>query len=121
MASAKVHMIAGAVVGVVVAAQETSSTGKSPLGLLTSGGFAAFATRLPDVLEPATNPHHRQFFHSWLFGAMIGKLTYDTYRWQPATDSEKLVRYLLLLVGGAYLAHLVLDLGTPRSLPLVGR
>lgn len=71
MASGRAHGVGGFVVGAMLAAHETNRTGQSPLGLLTSGGFAAFATRLPDVLEPALHPHHRQFFHSIAFGALI--------------------------------------------------
>lgn len=120
MSSGRVHAIAGFVGGVVVAAHESKRNGDSPLVLLGSGAFSALATRLPDVLEPATSPNHRQFFHSLLFSAIVGKLTYDCYQWEAQTDSQKLVRYLLLLAGAAYLIHLVLDFGTPKGLPIIG-
>ena len=123
MASGGVHSVVGFGVGVALAAHEgkQSEGGQPPLGLLTCGGLAAFATRLPDVLEPAIHPHHRQFFHSIAFAALVGKLSYDAYRWQPETDGQELVRHLLILAGSAYLAHLALDLGTARGLPLIGK
>jgi hypothetical protein len=26
---------------------------------------------VPDLIEPAIHPHHRQFFHSWLFAGAL--------------------------------------------------
>ena len=120
MASGRVHAIAGFVGGVAIAAHESRKTGQSSLDIFTSGGFSALATRLPDVLEPAVNPNHRQFFHSLLFSAVVGKFTYECYQWKPETQTEELIRYLLLLAGSAYLVHLLLDFGTPKGLPIIG-
>jgi inner membrane protein len=76
---------------------------------------------LPDLIEPATHPHHRQFFHSVLFAVMVACAVYRLHHWEPETDGAALLRVLSLIAGGAYLAHLALDAGTPRSLPLIGR
>jgi hypothetical protein len=76
---------------------------------------------LPDVLEPATGPNHRQFRHSALFA---GILIYGVKRlldWKPQTDAEKVLSYALLLVGGAYGIHLFMDAMTSKSLPLIGK
>lgn len=87
--------------------------------LAGAGGY--FLSGLPDILEPATHPHHRQFFHSLAFAAALGYGLYRLYQWAPETPGERLCRGLGLIAGAAYLGHLVLDATTKRSLPLVGR
>jgi inner membrane protein len=76
---------------------------------------------LPDLIEPATSPHHRQFFHSMIFAVVVGYGLYKAYKWEPETREGKFVRGLCLVAGSAYLVHLALDATTKRSLPLVGR
>jgi membrane-bound metal-dependent hydrolase YbcI (DUF457 family) len=88
---------------------------------IAGAGFAAVATNLPDIMEPAVNPHHRQFFHSLAFAGLLivaGKALYD---WQPETDEGRFWRKAGLIGLGAYMCHLALDATTPRSLPLLGR
>lgn len=62
---------------------------------LVGGTASALLASLPDAIEPAIHPHHRQFFHSIAFAA--------------------------LLVGSAYLLHLAADLFSARSLHVLGR
>lgn len=76
---------------------------------------------LPDLVEPAHHPHHRQFFHSVAFAALLGYLGYKLYRWKPDEQWQQVVRMLGLVAIGAYLVHLSMDAVTPKSLPLVGR
>jgi inner membrane protein len=76
---------------------------------------------LPDLAEPATSPHHRQFFHSLAFAALLGYSVYRLYQWDPETPQTHFLRVLGLVAGGAYLVHLALDATTKRSLPLIGR
>lgn len=76
---------------------------------------------LPDLIEPATSPLHRQLFHSVAFATVVGVMLYRTYQWQPDTDSGRVTRHILLFAGAAYLIHLAMDSMTPRSLPLIGR
>lgn len=86
------------------------------------GGVGGFCCgTLPDLIEPATSPHHRQFFHSIVFGGLVGYGLYETWKWEPATTFGKIVRVAGLLAGGAYLVHLALDATTKRSLPMVGQ
>jgi membrane-bound metal-dependent hydrolase YbcI (DUF457 family) len=83
-------------------------------------GFAAvggvvFAC-LPDALEPATIPFHREFFHSVSCG---GAVTYGAFGkhsedWEP--EDRIKVRSMAL----SYLSHLALDSRTPMGLPLLG-
>ena len=84
-----------------------------------AGGYC-FGT-LPDLVEPAINPHHRQFFHSLVFAGLLSYGVYKLYQWHPQTTEEKILRAIGLAAGGAYLVHLALDATTRRSLPLIGR
>ena len=76
---------------------------------------------MPDILEPAVHPHHRQFFHSIAFAALIGSGMYKLYQWETETEMEKILKLCLLVAGGAYLIHLAMDACTKRSLPLLGK
>lgn len=88
---------------------------------IAGAGLAAVATNLPDILEPAVNPHHRQFFHSLAFAGLLIVSGIALYDWQPETDEGRFWRKAGLIGLGAYLCHLALDATTPRSLPLLGR
>jgi inner membrane protein len=85
------------------------------------GAVGSVLTSLPDKLEPAIHPNHRQFFHSVVFAAGVGYVTYKVYNWQPTEDWEKILRWLVVIGGVAYLIHLVLDAHTAKSLPLFGK
>lgn len=106
---------------------------------------ATFGGVLPDILEPALTPIHRQFAHG-IFpaaaAAHLGKGAHregcdSLYNWahespRPSlgvyTQPESAPRWLRFAVAGffrgvpvGYISHLVADFGTPRCLPLVGR
>lgn len=86
-----------------------------------SGTAGALASKLPDLLEPALNPHHRQFFHSIVFAAGLGLAAYKLYKWEPQGKKEEWMRVLLLAGLSGYLLHLLMDGCTPRSLPMLGK
>jgi inner membrane protein len=88
---------------------------------LVAACVASGCGTLPDLVEPATSPHHRQFFHSVLFAAALGLALYQTYQWEPETEVGQILRRVALLAGGAYLIHLAMDATTARSLPLIGK
>jgi len=121
MANGVVHRWAAAgVVGLVclnAESKEKEQTAKPIVGAT----LAALLTNLPDMLEPATHPGHRQFFHSLAFASLLGVAGYKAYQWQPENPTEEGLRFLLMVGIGAYLVHLVLDASTPKSLPLLGR
>ena len=114
------RLFAGAAVGLYLADQE-SKAGTPTLRPVLSGTAAAFFTNLPDILEPATSPNHRAFFHSLAFAAMLGTALHKLYQWQPETDSDRFWKSVGMLAGSAYLIHLALDFTNRSSLPLVGR
>lgn len=121
MACAFAHrVVAGAVIGIAIGYQE-SQTGESSAWPFVGGGLGALLGTLPDLLEPADHPNHRQFFHSLLFAAIIGYLGYKLYKWKPEEPWQEVVRMVGLVAIGAYLIHLAMDAVTPKSLPAVGR
>lgn len=121
MANGVTHrLVAAAAVGGTLL-QIDVSRGERTAKPLIGAGLAAVATNLPDLLEPAIHPHHRQFFHSVVFAAGVGFGLKKAYDWDAQQDWEKVVRFLILVAGSAYLIHLALDAVTARSLPLVGK
>ena len=112
--------IAAALTGIMVLNKEDRA-GKHTLAPLGGSILAAICTNLPDILEPAINPHHRQIFHSFAFAVLIAVGMHKLTQWKPEESADKLVKASLLIIGGAYLTHLALDACTSRSLPLVGK
>lgn len=99
----------------------------------------AFAGRLPDILEPALSPHHRQFYHGLLPNAVFWFLATrqiekayqcivgEALRYEPLQGAYPWQRGLLFTVAGfvqavppGYISHLVLDGATPFGLPVFG-
>jgi len=119
MANGADHIAAGALTGVAMACYGQRQ-GKPVNSMLAIGASTVFA-KLPDWIEPATNPHHRQFFHSISFLAMLGYGLKKTYDWKPEDTGRQIFRFLTLCAGAGYISHLVLDGFTPRSLPLLGK
>lgn len=92
----------------------------SPKPVVSACAAAVFAS-LPDWVEPAANPNHRQFFHSVAFAVFVGAGMQRFYKWRPASPLQEAFRWFSLVPGGAYLAHLAIDATTPKSIPLIGR
>ena len=120
MNAAAHRMTAALSMGLLLHAEETKR-GQVTAWPIAGAGVAALATNLPDVLEPALTPNHRQFFHSLLFAGILGYGLYRLHGWDAETPEQKFLRTVGLIAGGAYLVHLALDATTKRSLPLIGR
>lgn len=94
-------------------------------GRAVDGSALAMATAaslfpsLPDALELAVHPNHRHFFHSVAFGAVVAYSMHRGYLWETRDPLERLARVAVLIGGSAYLAHLVRDAFTAKSLPLI--
>ncbi|MEY8216422.1 MAG: metal-dependent hydrolase [Colwellia sp.] len=114
MANGKTHILVGAAVGLGVALIDNNkhSTSHNPFTAIAVGG---------DFLEPATNPHHRQFCHSVLTAGVVSFGLFEAMKWNANSTLEKITRGVVLIAGFSYLSHLVLDATTPRSLPLIGK
>lgn len=110
------HELAGSFTAVAVVAL---MPGASVASVGASYFIGKDAGRIPDLLEPATSPNHRKFFHSWVALAAMSYGWKKAYDWQPESDLDKFIRYVALVGGAAVISHLVLDSLTPRSLPLV--
>ena len=119
MPNALAHRVGAAVVvGAVSVTQESQNggiTGKSLANTL----FAATCGTLPDLIEPAIHPNHRQFFHSYAMLGLVGYGLLKLYQWQPETQENRFLRSIALIAGGAYAVHLLMDARTVKSLPLI--
>lgn len=119
MASAAIHRLGAALAvggGLMLTDEERKEPTAKPL---TAGAIAYACGTLPDIIEPAFHPNHRQFFHSWAVMGLVGYGIYRTYEWQPKNEWEKAVRLALFAIGGAYAAHLLMDSKTPKGLPII--
>ena len=122
MPNGKTHFIAGAVVGATVNAIVQSTEIAMDYGrpfdwgeFFLCTGAGAFAGLAPDILEPATSPNHRQFFHSIVAAGLVawaisGK---HTLKFSRAT------RLALWVFGISYLSHIALDCTTPKRINLL--
>jgi membrane-bound metal-dependent hydrolase YbcI (DUF457 family) len=86
---------------------------------LAMGAAAACFPSLPDLVEPAVHPNHRRFFHSVTFATVVGYAMHRAYKWETRRPLERAARIALVIGGAAYLAHLVRDAFTIKSLPLI--
>lgn len=120
LSSGKTHIEVGALTGLAIALVDNKKH-KMIHNPLIAPSLGALFGKLPDIIEPALHPHHRQFFHSKLVFAATTYGLYKTYHWEVQTSFEKITRGLLLIAGCAYLSHLVCDSMTPRGLPLIGK
>ena len=112
------HGILGALVavglyGAYKYSKRENLTIQGVLGSLVLGGLAGV---LPDLLEPATNPNHRSFFHSLALLSMLAYGNKKVWDSQNLTEDQKLV-FSLFSVG--FGSHLACDSSTPKSIPLL--
>lgn len=120
MANGITHQLAAAVTigsACFCAEADQQKTSAKPV---VAAALSAVLTNLPDVLEPASRPNHRQFFHSFVCAGALGVAAHKVYKWETDNRFDETVRFVLLVGIGAYLVHLLLDAGTPKSLPLIG-
>lgn len=121
MACAFAHrVVAGAGIGIAIAYKE-SENGVSTVWPIAGGGLGAVFGTLPDILEPASHPNHRQFFHGLVFAGALGYTGYKLYKWRPEESWQEVMRMVGLIAISAYLIHLAMDATTPKSVPVVGQ
>jgi inner membrane protein len=119
--NATAHRLTAGTAIALYSADEEAKTGQQTLTPVLGGLAGSIFTCLPDVLEPATSPDHRDFFHSIVFaGILIGGLV-KLSRWQPESDVDRFWRGVGMIAVASYLIHLTLDATTAKSLPLLGR
>jgi membrane-bound metal-dependent hydrolase YbcI (DUF457 family) len=83
------------------------------LGYGLTGGISSL---VPDLLEPANSPNHRNFMHSMLFAALLAEYKQQLEQNQALPEKDKML-WQALITG--YWSHLSLDAKTPRGLPLI--
>jgi inner membrane protein len=120
MPNARTHMIIGAVT-TAVAALVDDKPSKVTHNIVAAPLIGAAVARLPDILEPALHPNHRQLFHSITTLLAVGTGVIKAYKWEPETPFEGVLRGLIVLGGVAYISHLLADGSTPKGLPLFGK
>ncbi len=118
MANRLEHEVIGAIVGGAVANLNKGEANKAVINVVTGAVVGKYVARLPDILEPAAHPNHRNFFHSWLFLGTLGAGMYELWKWEPEETHEKIFKWGLLIAGSAYASHLLRDSLTPKGLPI---
>jgi inner membrane protein len=113
------QLTAGAAVGLFLAHGE-QKRGQATIGPLAGGLAAGILTKLPDLLEPATSPNHRQFFHSLACGGLLVAGFLKLCDWEPKDATQDFLKTLGKLAIVGYLIHLTLDATTAKSLPILG-
>ena len=149
MPNCRTHTSAGAAAGAGLAAYHSRHAPPAHQLVEVAGGIlgGAWGGRLPDLLEPATSPCHRDVAHSCLTLVAVGAVTLEEWRRSCRERAEDYRRRLMdsavtpgtrllytifelfwrfaagVLTGlqAGYVSHLVLDGCTPSGLPLVVR
>lgn len=135
MAKRSDHDAAGALTGGAAVVLSALAAGRTPSFAEVLGGAVSgiLASRVPDLLEPATHPGHRRLAHSAVTlgatGIAVPRLHSAHISGATSADREDdpVRRFLGRFAAGAavgsaggYASHLVLDATTPRGLPLLG-
>ena len=149
MANKKTHRVVGTLTGAGAAAIMAKDQGAARQLVEMLGGVLGGLAggSLPDILEPARHPNHRQFGHSVSAGVAIATATAKGVKaiqakMRAEADIQlklnecseggeamfhSLAAFMCLLLSGmasglptGYLTHLMLDAGTPKGLPLLG-
>jgi membrane-bound metal-dependent hydrolase YbcI (DUF457 family) len=132
MANFKKHLVTGAIIGTITAIvlyvihyfKEQRRNSEYRFGfwkfiqaILAGCALGALSGIVSDKIEPATNPNHRGFFHSITFWFL---LTLATYKTLIERNIDCLCKNLVVICFAGYSSHLILDIQTPKSLPLFG-
>ena len=120
MNAAAHQLTASAAVGFFLAHDERKKA-RTTIAPLAGGVAASFLTKLPDLLEPATSPNHRQFFHSLAFAGLLVVGFVRLRDWETKDSTEEFLKKFGQLAIASYLIHLALDATTAKSLPILGK
>tara|TARA_R110001592_G_scaffold37064_3_gene123929 strand:- start:973 stop:1341 length:369 start_codon:yes stop_codon:yes gene_type:complete len=121
MSNGKAHILTGCTVGLAIVCIDRGNMSEITHNPITASVVGAVFAKLPDILEPALHSHHRQFFHSVVFLSAVSYSLMRAYEWKPKDAFEKALRGFALIAAGGYLSHLLLDMTTPRGIPILGK
>ena len=107
------------VVTAFIAAHDIDKKGRITQKTILYGALATKLGSIPDWIEPATSPNHRQFFHSFVFLGMVTYGGYKLYQWKPKENWQKTLKWVGLVAAIGYGTHLLMDASTQRSLPII--
>lgn len=110
------HFITGGITSSLIYNATQSNKYVDIKKVLECGLLGGLIASLPDILEPADSPHHRKFFHSISFGLILINLINNLKNNQNIPIETKEV---LIPLAAAYGSHLIADLNTQKSLPLL--
>lgn len=118
MPNRNTHLIIGAGVSALAyavykAIKNEESNLEGVLGSLAIGGCFSL---LPDLLEPATHPNHRDILHSIVVLAVLGYANFKGLQSDKLDDRQKT---LLAVTSAGYGSHLIADSLTPSGIPLM--
>ena len=118
MSNAKTHFLVGAAIGAGLYCLMKKSHDQ-PIelpGLLGMGLAGGVAGLLPDIIEPATSPNHRELAHS--FATLIAIVAgINNLNERQGMEAAQKGLWNTLALG--YVSHLLLDAGTPAGLPII--
>jgi membrane-bound metal-dependent hydrolase YbcI (DUF457 family) len=132
MANFKKHLVIGAFVGTIAGVvlyliryfQEHKRNPNHKFGLwkfiqtiLAGCALGAITGIAVDKFEPTLNPNHRGFLHSVACWILLGIAAYKT---SMERNINCICKNLVVIGFAGYSSHLVLDMETPKSLPLFG-
>jgi len=121
MSNRNPHLLVGCLsgVGLYLLSNQKNTEEKSFGELACVGGASAIGGIMPDLLEPATNPNHRTFFHSVAFGILLGYGVKKGHDLIKNKEWGKLVLLIITAFSVGYFSHLLLDGMTPKGLPIL--
>ena len=111
---AKIGAVAGGAAALVVARRWERKLDAGEIGVCT--GLGMLAAGIPDLLEPAVSPRHRQTAHSILVLAVI-LLLVGWYCTRDTEQEKEFTKMMAAAAGAGYLSHLLADAFTPAGLP----
>lgn len=90
------------------------------LAAVSAAGYGAgsLGAQVPDLLEPAYHPGHRNFFHSVAFGTLAAVAV------KKLNDNPAVPEGIKLAANAGtigFVSHLVMDGNTPAGIPLIFR
>ena len=118
MPNTKTHFLVGAAIGAVAYCIIKKSQDQ-PIelpGLFGMGLVGGVAGLLPDIIEPATSPNHRELAHSFAALIAVGAGINNLNERQDMDSAQKGLWNILAL---GYISHLFLEAGTPAGLPII--